>query len=239
MAVTTRRPERPGGARSGVRLERFDLVERIVHWVNAALFLILVVTGAALYIEPLASLIGRRALVQDIHVYCGIALPAPLLLALAGRWGSALREDLKRFNRWTADDRRWIATLVSTAPRRIRRLAGLNIGKFNPGQKLNAAFVAGAGLVMLATGVVMRWYHPYPLSWRTGATFVHDWLAIGIGLVIFGHIGFALRDPDAMRSMFRGDISAKWAARHAPAWLSGDDPPAPHEPETGPARRRR
>jgi formate dehydrogenase subunit gamma len=134
---------------------------------------------------------------------------------------------LKRFNRWTADDRRWIGILLWGGAGRIRRLAQLNIGKFNPGQKLNAAFVAGAGLVLLATGVVMRWYHPYPLSWRTGATFVHDWLAVAVGLVILGHIGMALRDPDAMRSMVHGEISSRWAARHAPAWLSGEDSPAP------------
>lgn len=206
---------------------RFDPVERGVHWVNAVLFIVLVFTGAALYIEPLGSVIGRRALVEDVHVYCGIALPLPLAVALAGRWGRGFREDLKRFNRWTADDRRWIGILLWGGAGRIRRLAQLNIGKFNPGQKLNAAFVAGAGLVLLATGVVMRWYHPYPLSWRTGATFVHDWLAVAVGLVILGHIGMALRDPDAMRSMVHGEISSRWAARHAPAWLSGEDSPAP------------
>lgn len=228
MAVTTPRPDQ-GRARSAVRLERFDGVERAVHWINAALFGVLVVTGSALYIEPLGSLIGRRALVQDIHVYCGVALPLPLALALAGRWGRSLREDIRRFNRWTGEDRVWIRTLLSGGPGRFRRLAKLRIGKFNPGQKLNAAFVTGSGLVMLATGVVMRWYHPYPLSWRTGATFVHDWLAIAIGLVILGHVGMALRDPDAMRSMLKGDISSSWAARHAPAWVSGDDPPKPRE----------
>ena len=36
-------------------LLRFDGVERAVHWVNATLFLVLVVTGAALYLEPLGD----------------------------------------------------------------------------------------------------------------------------------------------------------------------------------------
>jgi formate dehydrogenase subunit gamma len=229
MAVTIPPPKRSRTAPASGRVLRFDLLERAVHWLNALLFLILVFTGAALYIEPLAAIVGRRALVENIHVYCGIALPFPLAAALAGRWGKALREDLTRFNRWSADDRRWIGILLRGGTGRIRQLAKLKIGKFNPGQKLNAAFVAGAGVVMLATGIVMRWYHPYPLSWRTGATFVHDWLAVALGLVILGHIGMALRDPDAMRSMFKGDVSRAWAARHAPAWLSGEDPPGPRE----------
>ena len=229
MAVTTQGPDRLPSRPARGALVRFDAVERMVHWVNALLFGVLVLTGAALYVEPLGSLVGRRALVEDIHVYCGLALPLPLLVALTGSWGQALREDFKRFNRWTPEDRRWLGTLFWGGPGRIARLAAMRVGKFNPGQKLNAAFTAGAGLVMLATGVIMRWYHPYPLSWRTGATFVHDWLAVGIGLVIFGHIGMALRDPDAMRSMFKGDISKRWAQRHAPAWLDGDDPPAPRD----------
>ena len=107
------------------------------------------------------------------------------------------------------------------------RLQEIRVGKFNAGQKLNAAFIAGAGLVMLGTGVIMRWYHPWPLTWRTGATFVHDWLALAVGLVIIGHIGMALRDWDALRVMVVGTISRSWAKRHAPAWLDGEDGDAP------------
>ena len=226
MAVTTPRPEteaRPGTGPGG--LLRFDLVERVVHWVNALLFGVLVLTGAALYIGSLGSIIGRRALVENIHVYCGLALPVPVVLALAGRWGRGFRRDIARMNRWSRADRDWFRALFKGGRDRFRLLSEVPLGKFNPGQKLNASFVAGAGLVMLATGVVMRWYHPYPIDWRTGATFVHDWLALGLGLVILGHIGLALRDPDAFRSMWTGRIARSWARRHAPAWLDGDDEP--------------
>jgi formate dehydrogenase subunit gamma len=78
----------------------------------------------------------------------------------------------------------------------------------------------------------MRWYHPWPLSWRTGATFVHDWVALAIGIVIIGHIWMACRDWDALRSMFVGTVSRAWGARHAPAWVDGDDgPPPPAAPD--------
>ena len=106
-------------------------------------------------------------------------------------------------------------------------LRGVRVGKFNAGQKLNAAFVAGAGLVMLGTGVIMRWYHPWPLNWRTGATFVHDWLALAVGIAIIGHVAMALRDPEALRAMFVGTVRQAWAKRHAPAWLDGNDGPPP------------
>lgn len=216
MVATTRPPS------EGAYL-RFDRAERALHWVNAGLFLVLTLTGAALYLEPVGAIVGRRALVVDIHVYAGVALPLPVILAVAGRWGRGLRADLRRFNRWTVTDRSWLRALCRPAPQRRREMAALELGKFNPGQKLNAAFIAGAGLVMLGTGLIMRFYSPWPLSWRTGATFVHDWLALSIGIVVIGHVTMALRDPASLRSMFTGRISREWARRHAGSWAAGGD----------------
>jgi formate dehydrogenase subunit gamma len=207
-------------------LLRFDRVERTVHWVNAALFLILIATGAALYFTPLIALVGRRQLIEQIHLYVGLSLPLPLLLGLAGGWGRGLRRDVSGINRWTEDDMRWLRGLVDTAAG--RRQTGLRprIGKFNPGQKLNAAVVGGGGLVMLGTGALLRWYVPFPLSWRAGATFVHNWVSVLLVVLILGHIAMALANPEALRAMLRGHISRAWAARHAPAWLDERDEPS-------------
>lgn len=200
-------------------LLRFDGVERAVHWVNAGLFMILVATGAALYFTPLIALVGRRGLIEQIHLYAGLALPLPLLLGLAGGWGRRLRGDVSRMNRWTEEDMRWLRGLIETASGREQTAPHPRLGKFNPGQKLNAAFVAGGGLVMLGTGALLRWYGPFPLPWRAGATFVHNWLAFALVIVILGHVAFALADRDALRAMLRGHISRAWAARHALGWL--------------------
>src|SRR5262249_10830743 len=130
----TLRPE------SDKTLLRFDRVERTVHWVNATLFGTLMLTGAALYAGPISTLVGNREIVRTIHVYSGLALPLPLLIAVIGRRGTRLRADLSRLNRWSRDDARWF--------RRGRR-AEVRLGKFNPGQKLNASFIAAAAVVVL------------------------------------------------------------------------------------------
>jgi len=196
-------------ATTGPDLERFDRVERAVHWVTAALFLTVMLTGAALYAGPISALVGRRELVRAMHVFAGLALPVPLLVGIVGRRGANLRADLSRINRWIRDDRVWLR-------RRTRDRARL--GKFNPGQKLNATFLGAATVLMLGTGVIMKWFEPFPLSWRTGATFVHDWVALGIWIAIVGHIVFAMRDPEALASMRRGMISARWARARRPRW---------------------
>lgn len=190
-----------------------------MHWLNASLFLILIATGTALYFTPLIALVGRRWLIEQVHLYAGLSLPLPLLLGLAGSWGRGLRRDVGRINRWTEEDLQWLRGLVNTASGRRQAPLRPRLGKFNAGQKLNAAFVAGGGLVMLGTGALLRWYVPFPLSWRAGATFVHNWLAVIFVIAIVGHIALALADREALRAMLGGRVSRAWAARHAPAWL--------------------
>ncbi|MGI8492942.1 MAG: cytochrome b/b6 domain-containing protein [Acidimicrobiales bacterium] len=214
MVAATRLPD------SEALLPRFDRVERFVHWLNAALFAVLILTGATLYFAPLMAAIGRRDLVQNIHVYSGIALPVPLALAVVGRWGRGLRADIARFNRWSDDDKRWLRRAVARRGRRAQFHDGIRVGKFNAGQKLNASFVVGLIVVMLGTGIVMEWYHPYPLAWRTGATLVHDWLSLAAVVVIAGHICLALADRESLQSMWRGTIARSWAERHAPGWIA-------------------
>jgi formate dehydrogenase subunit gamma len=199
-----------------VRVLRFDRVERGAHWATALLFAILMATALPLYFASIASVIGRRELIAQIHTYAGVCLAVPLLVSLAGPWGKRLRADVRRLNRWSTEEVRWLRALGS------RPVA--YAGKFNPGQKLNAAFTAGAIPVMLASGIVLKWFQPFPLDWRTGATFVHDVLASVIFVVVAGHVLFALTHPQALRSMVTGTVSRVWAERHAPRWLAEEAP---------------
>ena len=70
----------------------------------------------------------KQKLVRQVHVWSGIALPVPLLVAVGGRWGRGLRADISRFNRWTKDDgKSWLRTdpaMLATA-RRIARTVKL------------------------------------------------------------------------------------------------------------------
>jgi formate dehydrogenase subunit gamma len=215
--VATKRPAdqhtkaRPDSNTGDRRLLRFDRVERSAHWINALLFAILMATALPLYFTGVEALVGRRELIVQIHTWCGIALPFPLIIALAGSWGARFRHDVRRINQWMVEETRWLRGLGQA------RLPELD--KFNPGQKLNALFIAGSIAVMLGTGIILKWVRFFPLDWRTGATFVHDVLAAAIFIVVFGHIAFALTHRDALRSMFKGWVTESWAARHAPRWL--------------------
>lgn len=196
---------------------RFDRTERVVHWVTAAAVLLAIATGLVLYVRPLAVAVGRRDLVRDVHVVAGFASVVPTLVAAGLPWGAALRRDAHRMAVWHDDDLRWF--------RRGQRAASVT-GKFSGGQKLNAVLMA-AGLVVTAmTGSVMRWFGPFPLSWRTGATFVHDWVSFGLWILVGAHIVKAITTPGALRGMWTGRVD-RAEAEHRPRWwasIVGDQP---------------
>ncbi|MGW2959604.1 cytochrome b/b6 domain-containing protein [Streptomyces sp. NPDC001220] len=193
------------------RLHRFTPAERWIHRTTAALMGICVLTAACLYIPQLAILVGRRELVVRIHECAGLALPVPVLLGLASR---AFRRDLGFLNRFGPHDRLWLRAALS----RDKRPSSRPAGKFNAGQKIYANWIAGATLVMLATGLLMWFTHLTPLMWRTSATFVHDWLSLTIGVVLAGHIGMAMADPEARQGLRTGKVSKEWAKREHPLW---------------------
>ncbi|MEJ8633990.1 cytochrome b/b6 domain-containing protein [Streptomyces sp. NPDC006475] len=214
-AGPTAAPTHPPSERPAI-VRRFSRAERWVHRTTAVLTLLCVATAACLYVPQLAELVGRRHLVVTVHEWSGILIPVPLLLGLASK---ALRKDLGRLNRFGPHDRTWLRAVR----RRDARPESRPAAKFNAGQKIYAAWIAGAVLIMAGTGLMMWFTHLTPLMWRTSATFVHDWLALAIGFVLIGHIGMAFADPEARRGMRTGSVERPWARREHPLWDPDDD----------------
>jgi formate dehydrogenase subunit gamma len=189
-------------------LPRFTPAQRWVHRVTGLLVGACIVTAAMLYYGPLALAVGHRRTVELVHVWAGFALPAPALLGLAS---GAYRADLRRLNRFARADWQWLRS-------RTRRDGTIRVGKFNAGQKLNAALSAGSVLVLLGTGVILFFPGLTRLTFRTGATFAHDWFALGFGLLVLGHIAFAAKSPEARRGMRTGRVARDWARREHAGW---------------------
>lgn len=191
-------------------IQRFTRAERWTHRTLAVLMLALIITGAVLFIPDLSALVGNRPLVKNVHTFFGVILPIPLIIAA---FFVAFRRDAQLLNRFTPDDWRWLRS-------RTRRSGDIPVGKFNAGQKLNAAFTLGAVIVMWATGF-MLWQNGYFTDdVRTGATFVHDWLALAVTIVVIGHTWMAFNDAEARRGMRTGMVSPEWAELHHSTWAN-------------------
>jgi formate dehydrogenase gamma subunit len=223
MTSTPGSDSRTGGTMR--RLLRFTRSERGVHHATALLMIVCLATAACLYLPFFANLVGRRNLIKPIHIWAGYLLPVPMIL---GWLSKAFRDDLRRLNRFVPADWEW----MRRADRRETDREGVGVvpvGKFNAGQKLNAAFVGGAILVMIGTGTIMTFPNPFPDDWRTVATFVHDWLFVGIFVMFLGHVWYAVRDAGALVGIATGSVTPEWAAEHHAEWyreVNGQLPPA-------------
>jgi formate dehydrogenase subunit gamma len=143
-----------------------------------------IASAALLWVDPLAQWFGRRALATRLHTISGLLLPVPIAVGLLS---TALRTDIKRLERFTDNDWRWLRA-------RDRRSGRVPVDRFNAGQKLNAAFTLGAVIVLFGTGLIMGsllW--SWPTQYRTGATWVHDWTAFAVTAAVVGHVYYAWR----------------------------------------------
>jgi formate dehydrogenase subunit gamma len=204
-------------------VHRFSRTERALHWANAVWFVVLLVSGLALYIPALEVLVGRRPLLKDIHFWTGVTwIPLLVLVVLVGDRRRVLRtaRELETFDR---DDLQWL---------RGRRAPQ---GRFNAGQKLNAALTAAFAILFAVSGLLL-WLGERDTRFRFASTVVlHDGLMY-VSLVLFlGHLYLSLVHPttrDALRGMTHGTVSEDWAAEHHAKWR-------PEQSANGAGRARR
>lgn len=192
-----------------VYLKRFSRSERAVHWIHAAAFFVLLGSGLVLYLPSLGA-IGDRPLVKDIHVYTAIAWALALLAVFVFGDRRGLRRTARDLNGFDVDDRLWLKRYP------------VKQGRFNAGQKLNAAVTAAFAVLFAVSGILL-WAGERDTSFRFAGTIVlHDGL-MWISLVLLvGHLHLALiypRTRHALRGMVRGDVEAGWAMQHHAKWV--------------------
>jgi formate dehydrogenase subunit gamma len=189
---------------------RFSRTERTLHWVHAGAFFLLLGSGLALYVPQLAERLGRRPLLKDVHVYTAAAwvLALTAILVLGDRRG--LRRTLHELQWFDEDDRRWLRGL--RAPQ----------GRFNAGQKLNAAVTAALALLFTLSGFLL-WLGERDTAYRfTGTLLVHDWLMWVSLVLLCGHLYLAVLHPatrHSLRGITRGSVRYEWAEAHHAKWL--------------------
>ena len=196
-------------------IRRFSRTERTVHWVNAAAFLVLLVTGLFLYIPSLEVAVGRRPLFKDIHFWTGVSwIPALMLVALLGDRRGLLRT-AREVDSFDTYDIRW-----------LRRRSPAPQGRFNAGQKINASVTAAFTVLFLVSGLFL-WLGERDTSLRFASTVVlHDGLMFAALALFVGHLYLALIHPatrHALRGMTIGTVSEEWARTHHPRWVESRD----------------
>ena len=190
-------------------LRRFSRTERALHWIHASSFLALLASGLVLYVPSLSERVARRPLVKDVHVYTAIAWIVLLALVVAVGDRRGLRGTLRELDLFDEDDRLWL--------RGARRPQG----RFNAGQKLNAAFTASFAVLFSVSGLLL-WYGERDTRFRFASTILlHDGLMYVALVLLVGHLYLAVIHPatrHALRGITLGTVREDWAARHHAKW---------------------
>ena len=201
----------------GAGFERYTFVERLVHWFVAFTFIALMVSGFALGYPRayfLSGLFGGGQTMRFLHPWFGVGFTVGIVWMLV-KWAAQMRMD--------AADREWV--------RRIKTYAGgghsgLDVGKYNAGQKGYYWFSIILAIVLFVTGLPL-WY-PWLLGSSNGlahiARFVHHaaFLLMVGGFIIHVYMSVVMF-PGTLSAMTTGRVTRAWAAWHHPGWFRTQD----------------
>ena len=202
-------------------VERFTLTERVLHWVHAAAFFVLLGSGLVRYLPALSSAVGRRPLIKDVHLWTGISWAGAIVLIVLLGNRAALRRTLREVDVFDRDDRRFLRGRLNSPQ-----------GRFNAGQKVNVIVTAAFATLFFVSGLLL-WLGERNTSIRLGGTlYLHDALMYLSIVIVVGHLYLALINRGtrhALRGMTLGTVREDWARAHHSKWVppggggGGDD----------------
>lgn len=190
-------------------------VERVAHYLIAISFVILSLTGLAIYyIVPTQSTVVHDVL-GALHRLAAIGFVAAPLLVVLGDPSHA-RRTLSRLPRWTADDTRWLKDLARFLVSFGRRGRFMR-GDLNPGQRLWYLLIIAALLAAPPTGIAI-WLGESVTGIGTAVLLiaVHTTIARVADIAVLQHIVYKVVWP-VMRNI-RNLVAPRLGLQHTALW---------------------
>jgi formate dehydrogenase subunit gamma len=195
---------------------RYATVTRVNHWITAACFVLLTLSGLSMF-HPifffLSALFGGGQWTRAVHPWIGILL----VLSYAG-----LVVQFWRDNLWSRDDTAWVRKVDRVV--RNDEEGVPEVGQFNAGQKFVFWAMVLLIPVLLFTGMVI-WEVYFgaftPLVVQRVAVLIHSLAAIAAILIWIVHVYAGLWIRGSLQAMTRGYVTPGWAWRHHRKWLRG------------------
>ncbi len=194
-------------------IERYSANERMNHWFTAIAFVILALSGLALFHPSmfwLTNLLGGGTWTRILHPFIGVAMFVSFLMMVRSFWAH---------NKLTKNDARWLARWRDVMNNREDRLP--EAGRYNAGQKMLFWVMLLTMILLLLSGIVI--WQPYfapvfPIVLVRLALLTHAICAFVLILGIIVHIYAAMWIKGSIRAMTRGYVSPAWAKKHHAAW---------------------
>ena len=196
------------------RIVRYTAGTRINHWIVAISFVLLALSGLALFHPAmfwLTALFGGGPWTRILHPFIGCFMVVAFILLAAEFW---------KDNNLQPRDWVWLRNLQDVVNNREEHLP--EVGRYNAGQKLLFFTIVGCLIGLLLSGIIIwrqyfSFYFPIELI-RFGAL-LHAFCGFVLICAIIVHIYAAIWVKGSIRAMTRGTVSPGWAWKHHRAWF--------------------
>lgn len=196
---------------------------RIFHWVNLVVFILLLLSGLAIFsknLQFLAVIFGGLKNAATVHKYLGwVYFIVPVIYIVM--YPNLFKRFLGVIGNITEDDKAWLqigggymAPFIKGDPPPQ--------DKYNAGQKTMGWMVIVLSCILAATGLAMFFFDSVPSAIVRWATLIHSAVGIFLGCGIIAHTYLAAFHPTSSKEfntmMGDGYINEEFAKHHNEKW---------------------
>ena len=195
-------------------IERYRPNERSNHWVTAILFILLAVSGLAMFHPAMAWMavfLGGGQWTRILHPFLGVAMFLSFGWLVVRFWHHNMLEK---------QDIQWMKQIGDVLQNREENLP--KIGRYNAGQTILFFVLIVCMVGLLLSGIVIwREYFSawFPIGLRRFSNLLHAFFAFVIIMSIIVHIYAGAWIKGSIDAMIRGKVSYGWARKHHPLWF--------------------
>ncbi len=192
---------------------RYGWWTRMNHWLVAICFVLLTLSGLALFYPAffgLTALFGGPEPTRIVHPYIGVFMSLFFVIQAVRFFGD---------NLFRSHDRQWLRQIRDVLSNRDERLPP--VGKNNAGQKLVYWLFLATVPILLITGLVL--WRPWiaddmPVWALRWAAMIHAITAFIAIITLIIHVYAAIWVKGSIRAMTQGRVSHAWARHHHGLW---------------------
>jgi formate dehydrogenase subunit gamma len=196
------------------RIERYGAATRINHWTVAISFVLLALSGLALFHPALfwlTALFGGGPWTRILHPFIGCFMVTAFLFLGLKLW----RDNVLQRRDWI-----WLRRIGDVVNNREQNLP--EVGRYNGGQKILFFTIIVCLACLLLSGILIwRQYFSGYFSIdlvRLGGL-AHAFFGFVLISAIIVHIYAGIWVKGSIRAMTRGWVTAGWAWKHHRAWF--------------------
>ncbi|MBN3761582.1 formate dehydrogenase subunit gamma [Burkholderia sp. Ac-20365] len=195
-------------------IERYNANERTIHWITAISFVLLALSGLALFHPAmfwLSNLFGGGQWLRILHPFIGLVMFSSFACLALRYWHHNLIE---------MNDIRWLMHILDILNNREEGVP--EVGRYNAGQKMLFWTLLPCMIVLLLSGIAIwrRYFSGYlPIDVVRLGALAHAAAAFVLIAAILVHIYAGIWIQGTLGAMLHGYVTPGWARKHHPRWF--------------------